>query len=146
MSFKFPYEHIIKIKEQEKETAYLAFGAALQQKERMIRELQDLQTQQSENLRKLEGSTLSISTIQQQTHYLNHMNEKIAEMEKHLISIEKEVWNKQQEFLEKQKDERTWHHLREKSHEAYIQEQRKAEQNMLDEMATVRYYHQRLSL
>jgi flagellar export protein FliJ len=147
MTFRFPYLHILNLKEKEKEQAFSEFGLLVKKKGFMAEELHALLQEKEERLDNWEqaGSLISISEIQQRNYYLEHLDRKINNAEEGLLKLEQELSAKQEEFLDKKKDVRMWHHLREKSFETYLQKEKKAEQDMLDEIATIRHYHQRLS-
>ncbi|MDF2902691.1 MAG: flagellar FliJ protein [Bacillus sp. (in: firmicutes)] len=148
MTFQFAYKHILNIKEKEKDQAYSEFGLSLRKKEGLMEELYSLVQERDGCLRRWEQTQKIsyVAEIQQRNDYLDHLNLKITKVEKHLAKIEEEITIKKEEFLAKKKDERTWHHLRDKSFDEYTQKQKKIEQDMLDEMATIRHYHQRVSL
>lgn len=147
MTFHFPYKHILNIKEKEKEQAYSEFGQSLRKKEMVMNELHYLVEERDGCIKRWEQAqvTTVIAMIQQRNDYLDHLNRKIAKVEKQLLIIDEEIALKKEEFLEKKKDEKTWHYLRDKSFDEYMQKQKKIEQDFLDEMATVRHYHQQLS-
>jgi flagellar protein FliJ len=147
MTFRFPYEHILSIKEKEKDHAFSELGLSLKVKETVMNELNKLIQEKDDCLERWRQSTevTYISLIQQRNEYLGFIDTKIASIEEKLHQIDEEIRLKKEAYLSKQKDEKTWHHLREKSYSEYVEIQKKVEQNMLDEMATIRHYHQRLS-
>lgn len=147
MTFHFPYMHILNLKEKEKEQAYLEFGNTLRKKEIMMEELQSFEQKKTEYLKQVEAKGYtSIADIQQQQEYLGYLNGEISKLEAKMIRLEHEMARKKSELLIKQKDEKTWHHLRDKSLEKYLQKQKKIEQDLMDEMAAIRHFHQRLSM
>jgi len=147
MTFHFPYKHILNIKEKEKEQAYSEFGQSLRKKETVMNELHYLVEERDGCIKRWEQAqaTTVIAMMQQRNDYLEHLNRKIAKVEKQLLTIDEEIALKKEEFLAKKKDEKTWHCLRDKSFDEYVQKQKKMEQDFLDEMATVRHYHQQVS-
>lgn len=147
MTFRFPYEHILSIKEKEKDHAFSELGLSLKVKETVLNEMNKLIQEKDECLERWRQSTevTYISLIQQRNEYLGFIDIKIASIEEKLHQIDQEIQRKKEEYLSKQKDEKTWHHLREKSFTEYVEQQKKVEQNLLDEMATIRHYQQRLS-
>lgn len=147
MTFQFPYERILNLKEKEKDHAFSELGLSLKVKEAVEKELNKLIQEKDECLLRWKQSNeiTYISVIQQRNEYLGFINTKIAAIEARLAEIDEEIRMKKEEYLSKQKDEKTWHHLREKSFSEYVEKQKKIEQNLLDEMATIRHFHQRVS-
>jgi flagellar protein FliJ len=147
MTFQFQYEQIVNIKEKEKDYAFSELGLSLKVKEAVQDNLNSIIQEKDDCLlRWKESSEVTyISVIQQRNEYLQFIDQKIAKIEEKLALIDEEIKIKKEEFLNKQKDEKTWHHLREKSYQEYVEKQKKIEQNLLDEMATIRHYHQRVS-
>jgi flagellar FliJ protein len=148
MMFRYSYEHIVNMKEQEKEQAYSNLAVSLQKRTAIAETLQALENERTERVEKWEETNhiCSAAVMHQQREYLNYLDHKISQATECLEEMEQEIQRKQAEFWEKKKEEKTWHHLREKSFEAYMQRQKKIEQDMLDEIATVRYYRQQSSL
>jgi flagellar protein FliJ len=147
MTFQFPYERILNLKEKEKDHAFSELGLSMKVKEAVMKELNTLIQQKDECLLRWKQSTepTYISVIQQRNEYLGFIDTKIAAIEARLNEIDEEIKMKKEQYLTKQKDEKTWHHLREKSFSEYIEKQKKVEQNILDEMATIRHFQQRVS-
>jgi flagellar protein FliJ len=147
MTFHFPYMHILNLKEKEKEQAYIELGTIVRKKEAVIENKSSLEQKRNEFLNQAasKGHT-SIADIQQQHEYLNYLNGEMAKLEEKISQLDHEIAGKKSELLTRQKDEKTWVHLRAKSFEKYIQKQKKIEQDMMDEMAAISHFHQRLSM
>lgn len=147
MTFQFPYKNILTIKEKEKDQAYSEFGVILKKKSALLAELHSCIQERDDRVARWEqeGRTTVIE-IRQRSHFLEGLNVKISKMDQDLVKVEEELQEKQAHFFEKKKDEHMWQHLRDKSYEAYIQKEKKEEQDRMNEMATIRHYHQRLSI
>lgn len=148
MSFHFPYMHILNLKEKEKEQAYLELELIGRKKQIIMEEHHSFEQKRNEFQSQVDGAkglTL-IAEIQQRNEYLVYLTMKITKLEGKMTEIDQEIASKKSELLTKQKDEKTWNHLRDKSFEKYVQKQKKIEQNLMDEMATIRHYHQSLSI
>jgi flagellar protein FliJ len=147
MTFQYSYEHILNLKEKEKDQAFSELGQSLRKKERIQLELDELLKEKEERLVSWGHSNkpVYISVMQQRSDYLEYVDKKIAKIEAQLAMIESEIAIKKAAFLDKQKDEKTWSHLREKAHSDYLENQKKEEQKFLDEVAVIRHYHQKLS-
>ncbi|SDM91374.1 flagellar export protein FliJ [Bacillus sp. OK048] len=148
MTFYFPYIHILNLKEKEKEQALLELGEIGRKKEAIMVEHRSLEQKRNLFLQQAETrkGTASIADIQQRNEYLTYINQQMSQLEEQINLIDKEMANKKLDLLDKQKDEKTWNHLREKAFEKYVQKQKKIEQDLMDEIATIRHFHQRLSI
>ncbi|KGM46464.1 flagellar export protein FliJ [Neobacillus niacini] len=148
MTFHFPYIHILNLKEKEKEQALLELGQIGMKKEAIMGELRSLEQRRTLILQQTEigSGTASIAEIQQRNEYLTYLNQQISKLEAQIDLIDKEMADKKIDLLDKQKDEKTWSHLRDKAFEKYVQKQKKIEQDLMDEMAAIRHFHQRLSM
>ncbi|MEH7492643.1 flagellar export protein FliJ [Neobacillus niacini] len=148
MSFQFPYIHILNLKEKEKEQALLELGQIGRKKEAIMDEHRSLEQKRNLFLQQVETGkgTASIADIQRRNEYLSYLNQHISKLEEQINLIDKEMAVKKLELLDKQKDEKTWNHLRDKAFEKYVQKQKKIEQDLMDEMAAIRHFHQRLSM
>lgn len=148
MTFQFPYIHILNLKEKEKEQALVELGQIGRKKEVIKEEHRSLEQKRNLFLQQVETGkgTASIADIQQRNEYLTYLNRKMSRLEEQINLIDKEIEVKKLNLLDKQKDEKTWSHLRDKSFEKYVQKQKKIEQDLMDEMAAIRHFHQRLSM
>ncbi|RDU35891.1 flagellar export protein FliJ [Neobacillus piezotolerans] len=148
MTFHFPYEHILSLKEREKDLSLSEMGLLIIKKEGIEKELHSLAQKRHDCIsqwEQVEGGTF-ISDILQQNEYLDFLDLKITRLEAELKAVEQDIAEQKEELLLKQKEEKTWHLLREKSLDSYMEQQKKIEQDSLDEIAAIRHYHQRLSL
>jgi flagellar protein FliJ len=148
MTFQFPYIHILNLKEKEKEQALLELGEIGRKKEAIIEEHRSLEQKRTLFLQQVETGkgTASIAEIQQRNEYFTYLNQEMSNLETQIHLIDKEIAIKKLDLLDKQKDEKTWNHLRDKAFEKYVQKQKKIEQDLMDEMAAIRHFHQRLSM
>ncbi|WHY88408.1 flagellar export protein FliJ [Neobacillus novalis] len=144
MTFRFPYEHILSLKEKEKEQAFSEYGSLVKKKDQLKEEIHGLLEEQDEQINRSNGMT-SVVEMQQQSHYLNLLIKKIAQAKEVLSKIDEELRVKQEKYMEKHKDERMWNFLRDKSFDAFLQKEKKVEQDQLDELAVIRHFHQRFS-
>ncbi|MBM4764141.1 flagellar export protein FliJ [Bacillus sp. B15-48] len=147
MSFRYQHSNILNLKEKQKDQAYSEYGQTVKKKEGMLEELHTYTQEREERLNVWEQSNrlTSVVEIQQRSQYLQSLNLKIARAQAGLDKVEKALQEKQHDFLEKKKEEQVWLHLRDQSYEMYLQKQKRAEQDRLDEIATIRHYHQQLS-
>jgi flagellar protein FliJ len=148
VTFQFPYIHILNLKEKEKEQALLELGQVGKKKEAILEEHRSLEQKRILFLQQVEtgNGTASIADIQQRNEYLTYLNQKMSKLDEQINLIDKEMALKKLNLLDKQKDEKTWNHMRDKAFEKYVQKQKKIEQDLMDEMAAIRHFHQRLSM
>lgn len=148
MTFHFPYIQILNLKEREKEQALLELGQIERKKEAILMEYRTVDLERSELLDRMEDAegTASIADIQQRNDYLTILNSKIGSLKNQLAQVETEIANQKAHLLAKQQEEKTWLHLRENLWEKYMQKQKKAEQETMDEMAAIRHFHQNFSI
>jgi flagellar protein FliJ len=148
MTFQFPYIHILNLKEKEKQQALLELGEIGRKKEAIMVEHRSLEQKKILFLHQMETGkgTVSIADIQQRNEYLMYLNQQLAQLDEQINLIDKEMAIKKLDLLDRQKDEKTWSHLRDKAFEVYVQKQKKIEQDLMDEMAAIRHFHQHLSL
>jgi flagellar protein FliJ len=147
MNFRFSYINILNLKEKEKDQAYSEYGLIVKKKTVLLEELESIIHERDERISRWEGEDLtSVIEIRQRSHFLEGLNVKIAKIKKDLLKVEEELQAKQAIFFDKKNDERMWQHLRDKSYELYLQKEKKEEQDLMDEMATIRHYHQQLSV
>jgi flagellar protein FliJ len=148
MTFQFPYTHILNLKEKEKGQAQLEFGLIERRRDVLLKEHDTFIEKKEQYLQQLEAAKgrIAIADIQQRQEYLAYLEHIIAKLAEQLSVLDHELEGKKTELLHKQKEEKTWNHLRNKSFEKYSQKQKKIEQDLMDEMAAVRHFHQRLSI
>jgi flagellar export protein FliJ len=143
MTFRFAYNHILNLKEKEKDQAFSEYGRMASQRDKMAEQLQSIIGERDERQHQL-SETATALEIQQQSLYIDHLNQKVADATADLIKMEEELRQKQNQLMEKQQDERIWTQLQDKFYQAYKQKEEKLEQDLLDEMATIRFYRQGL--
>lgn len=148
MTFRYQYEQIVTMKEKEKEQVLTEFTASVLKRDNIRNELHTLQEKRNEWIVKWEktDTAYTAAAIHQQKEYLTFLDLKMNQVIRTLQVMENELRMKQHELLEKQKDEKMWNHLREQSRQSYEECQKRVEQNMLDEMATIQYYQKRSTL
>jgi flagellar protein FliJ len=139
MTFRFPYIQILNLKEKEKEQAFSEFGRLQKARDAKAEELQAVIEERNERQNGWQGK-ISASMLQQQSQYIERLNQKIEALTENLIKIEEELRFKQEKLMEKQQDEKMWNHLRDKSYDTYKQKENKNEQDLLDEIATIRHF------
>ncbi|RHW33305.1 flagellar export protein FliJ [Neobacillus notoginsengisoli] len=144
MTFQFAYENILSLKEKEKDLTLSEVGRLTIKKEGIQKELNSLRQNRLDCAAQWEqqNNVTFISHILQRNEYLGFLDKKIASFEKKLAEVDREIAVKKDELLSKQKEAKTWTSLREKSLNSYLEQQKKVEQDVLDEIASIRHFHQ----
>ncbi|GHH99973.1 flagellar export protein FliJ [Neobacillus kokaensis] len=147
MTFHFPYKHILNLKEKEKDQALLEMSVIVRKREAVMERFHSIDLKRKELLSQMDSANrqISIADIQQRNEYQNYLTRMAADLEEQLRQIDEDIISMQAELLAKQQEEKTWHHLRDKAFEKYNQLQKKIEQDAMDEMAAIRYFHQQFS-
>lgn len=143
MTFQFAYEHILSLKEKEKEQAFSEYGRLVKQKDQLQADIYLLEQEHDQRNERSQCLT-SLLEIQQQSQYMNLLIQKIDGAREKLEKMEDELRNRQEKYMQKHKDERMWTFLREKAYDTFLQKEKKIEQEQLDEIATIRHFHQRI--
>ncbi|MGG3466015.1 flagellar export protein FliJ [Neobacillus pocheonensis] len=148
MSFQFRFEKILTMKEKEKESALNEMNVVKRIKESAENQLLDLIRKkdgyEKDYQRFLQGS-ITITDMKEREQYLLFLNKQIEKAKTKVFDITREFNLKKTQLLTKNQEEKMWSTWREKSFEEYTEKVNREEQNLLDEMAVVRYFHQNTS-
>ena len=144
MSYRFPLQKVLDYKEKEKQQAQQELGSSLQKKQVVEQGIQQLfeKREQVEDRLFAVNKGYKISELHQHHHYMNALNQQIMSMQGQLRRAQKDVERKQSTLMEKARDEKVWQEWKIRLIEQERQEQQKKEQEMLDEMASIRYFRQ----
>ncbi|MEH7336026.1 flagellar export protein FliJ [Neobacillus drentensis] len=144
MSFQFRFEKILSMKEKEKESALNEMNVFRKLKETAEKQLLDMIDKKESYLRdyeRLMKNTLRITDIQESEQYIHFLNKQIEKLRKKVMELTKEFQVKNHLLLAKNQEEKMWSSWREKSFAEYTDKINREEQNLLDEMAVIRYFH-----
>lgn len=148
MSYQFPLQRVLDFKEKEKQQAQQDYGISLQKQqdvEQQIYQLYQKKEQAEMQLHQWNRGYKALELVEYH-RYIEFMNQQILNLQKHLKRAQKEVDKKQQILMEKSKDEKVWYEWKSRLTEQDRLTQQKREQDMLDEMANIRYFRQQGSL
>ncbi|MFC4802141.1 flagellar export protein FliJ [Neobacillus sp. GCM10023253] len=144
MSFQFRFEKILNMKEKEKESALNEMNVARKKKEVAERELLELVERKESYLRDFEQKTsLRVTEMLERDQYLYFLDKQIERVKRKVADLTRDFNLKNQLLLSKNQEEKVWSTWREKSFDEYSEKVKRDEQNMLDEMAVIRYFHNR---
>jgi flagellar protein FliJ len=144
MSYQFPLQRILDYKEKEKQQAQQEFGLSLQKKEDVEQEILRLvqkKEQVESQLYQPDRGYKAMELVECQ-RYIDRINDQVSSLQRHLRRAQKDVEKKQQLLMEKSKDEKIWNEWKTRLIEQDRQSRHKQEQDMLDELASIRYFRQ----
>lgn len=144
MTYRFPLQKVLDLKEKEKQQAQQELGVSLKkqldEQEEMVRLNKRLETVQESINQRISG--VKAAELHEHQRYLEYLNQQIRQLQGRLVLTNKEVDKKQHFLMEKSKDEKIWQEWKQKLVIEYEQTQLKQERDMLDEMANIRYFRQ----
>lgn len=144
MSFQFRFEKIVTMKEKEKESAFHEMNVFKKLKETAEHQLLDLVEKKESYVRDYQNSmrnAISVTDIQESEQYIHFLNKQIEKIRKKVSELTQEFNLKNNLLLAKNQEEKIWSSWRKKSLEEYTAKINREEQNQLDEMAVLRYFH-----
>ncbi|MGJ7921947.1 flagellar export protein FliJ [Neobacillus sp. LXY-4] len=147
MTFTFRFENILTMKEKEKEAALNEMNTFRKSKEIAENQLQELVEKKDSLIRenqKLMERSLMITELHEREQYVCFIDKQIEKAKIKLAEVTKEFECKKGQLLAKNQEEKIWSSWREKSYEEYKERVKIEEQNLLDEMATIRYLQNKI--
>lgn len=144
MSFQFRFEKIVTMKEKEKESAFHEMNVFKKLKETAEHQLLDLVEKKESYVRDYQNLmriSISVTDIQEREQYIHFLNKQIEKIRGKVSELTQEFNLKSNLLLAKNQEEKIWSSWREKSLEEYTAKINREEQNQLDEMAVLRYFH-----
>lgn len=146
MSYRFPLQRVLDVKEKEKQQAQQELGSSLKKQqdteEQMFLLSQKRERVQASMLQPNKGC--KASQLHEHQRYISFLDQQMLQLKTHLQQTKIEVEQKQGILIEKSKEERVWQSWKQELFVRYQQEASKQEQEMLDEMASIRYFRQQM--
>lgn len=142
MSFHFPYQKILHVKEKETESAQMAYGDALSRlrtEEETLRKLEQEKKHLMQEMITSQQHAVTASRLIDLQNYLEHVKNQIHKHIRLKGLAEQKAEQAFQRLTGYKKEEKKWSILKEQFFYRYIEEQKKAEQKQMDEVAS-RYY------
>ncbi|OCT13815.1 flagellar export protein FliJ [Paenibacillus pectinilyticus] len=142
MSFRYSFQQIVDLKNNERTQAEWILSEAMGQLRNEETNLHGL-VEQKENLHnemvRAATHASTISNMLMLQSYMNHVDKQIARKHQDVRHAQHVVTQKQDHLSEKMIDEKVWSKAREKAHNQFRAMVAKKEQEALDEMATNRF-------
>jgi flagellar FliJ protein len=142
MKFKYSFQQIVNLKNNEKTQAEWILSEALDRlrtEETSLYDLSEKKLELSEQLADVSESATTISQVLIYQNYLNHLNQQIVKKNVDVQSAQNVVVKKQEHLSEKVIDEKVWTKARERAYSQYKVESVRKEQDVLDEISTNRF-------
>jgi flagellar protein FliJ len=142
MKFKYSFQQIVNLKNNEKTQAEWILSEALDRlrmEESSLYDLSEQKLELSEQLADVSESATTISQMLVYQNYLNHLNQQILKKNADVHSAQNVVVKKQEHLSEKVIDEKVWTKARERAYSQYKIESGRKEQDVLDEISTNRF-------
>lgn len=146
MKFQYAFQQIVDLKENERSQAEWHLSEAIgmfNQEQRYLRHLHEKKKELQESMVAASIGSVSVSELQLLQNYVAHLNVQIKKKNEDVRQAEQKVQLKQHHLNERMVDEKVWSKAREKAYKKFKTMALKKEQEMLDEMASVR--HKRMS-
>lgn len=142
MTYRFPLQRVLDVKEKEKQQAQQDLGVSLKKQhdvEEKMTALSEKRTTIQEHMIQQSRGCKALELHDQQ-RYITHLDRQIVLLQNNLLQTKKEVEKNQGVLMEKSKEEKIWQEWKQEMFTRHQQVALKQEQEMLDEMASIRYF------
>ncbi len=139
MAFKFKLQRILDLKikqEDEKKNQIAVLINSIKDKEEELEKVLSEKKEKEVSLNMDSKKGISILEIRNINQYLLFLDKKINTINFEISSLESNLKQKRQEYLELQKDRKTFEKLKEKDYEKYLYNEKKEEEKMIDQIVT----------
>ena len=139
MGFRFKLQRVLELKlkqEDEKKNQIATLMQAIKTKEDELEALISEKKQKEFSLNDNRKRGISILEIRNINQYLLFLDKKINTLRFEISSLESNLNQKRQEYLELQKERKTFEKLKEKDYEKYLYNEKKEEEKMIDQIVT----------
>ena len=139
MGFRFKLQRILDLKlkqEDEKKNQIATIMQAIKTKEDELESLTSEKKQKEFSLNDSRKKGISILEIRNINQYLLFLDKKINTVKFEISSLESNLNQKRLEYLELQKERKTFEKLKEKDYEKYLYSEKKEEEKMIDQIVT----------
>ena len=139
MGFRFKLQRVLDLKlkqEDEKKNQIATLMQAIKTKEDEIEALISEKKQKEFSLNDNRKRGISILEIRNINQYLLFLDKKINTIRFEISSLESNLNQKRLEYLELQKERKTFEKLKEKDYEKYLYNEKKEEEKMIDQIVT----------
>ncbi|TBL77728.1 flagellar export protein FliJ [Paenibacillus thalictri] len=142
MRFNYAFQKIVDLKNNERTQAEWILSQAigqLQTEQGHLAHLHTAREEMQDQLMSVSASKATISEIMLLQQYVEHIDTKIVEKNRHVKQAEEVVVDKQGHLTDKMLEEKVWVKAKEKAHGHFTARLLQKEQQELDEMATNRF-------
>ena len=139
MGFRFKLQRVLDLKlkqEDEKKNQIATLMQAIKTKEDELEALISEKKQKEFSLNDNRKRGISILEIRNINQYLLFLDKKINTLRFEISSLESNLNQKRLEYLELQKETKTFEKLKEKDYEKYLYNEKKEEEKMIDQIVT----------
>ena len=139
MGFRFKLQRVLDLKskqEDEKKNQIATLIQAIKTKEDELEALISEKKQKEFSLNDNRKRGISILEIRNINQYLLFLDKKINTLRFEISSLESNLNQKRLEYLELQKERKTFEKLKEKDYEKYLYNEKKEEEKMIDQIVT----------
>ena len=139
MGFRFKLQRVLDLKlkqEDEKKNQIATLMQAIKTKEDELEALSSEKKQKEFSLNDNTKRGISILEIRNINQYLLFLDKKINTLRFEISSLESNLNQKRLEYLELQKERKTFEKLKEKDYEKYLYNEKKEEEKMIDQIVT----------
>ena len=139
MGFRFKLQRVLDLKlkqEDEKKNQIATLMQAIKIKEEELEALISEKKQKEFSLNDNRKRGISILEIRNINQYLLFLDKKINTLRFEISSLESNLNQKRLEYLELQKERKTFEKLKEKDYEKYLYNEKKEEEKMIDQIVT----------
>ena len=139
MGFRFKLQRVLDLKlkqEDEKKNQIATLMKAIKNKEDELEALISEKKQKEFSLNDNRKRGISILEIRNINQYLLFLDKKINTLRFEISSLESNLNQKRLEYLELQKERKTFEKLKEKDYEKYLYNEKKEEEKMIDQIVT----------
>ena len=140
--FKFKLASVLSLKEKIEDSKKRELGAATLHKERLLSEKLELVERREEAVqavKKHNSKTVDVQSLREFNTYNAYMEQAIELKNKEVQEAQKKVEEKREALLEAVKERKILDNLKEIQNEVFMEEEKRGEQRILDDIVTYRY-------
>ncbi|WP_182101576.1 flagellar export protein FliJ [Niallia taxi] len=141
--FIYPFQRILELKERETETAQYEVAKALERENKSQERLDALynKIEEAQNeLKEEQKHGMTADDLKIRMNFIIQLQKQLTFEQYELNSAKQNVNRKRDLLTDRVKEEKTWTMLKDKKREEHLFAENLAEQNVLDEMATTRFF------
>lgn len=142
VKFKYVYQKIVHLKQNQKTMAQWSLAAAmvkLAEEEKTLSRLQTNRERCLEQINERGAQSVTISELTSLQAYADYLEDQIRQKNQDVEHAQQNVRYSQSHLSDRLTDEKIWLRLREQAKDTFIRNELHKEQQFLDEMACIRY-------